>query len=104
MAELNIKTSTRYAYLDADKLKYPLLMRFAKRVIIFTLTVCKKTKTTEKVGKRRCRNILKMKIYAFRKKEQTPILFSAEKLVWIVGHRIDDRLKVTDKTKMYLKW
>mgnify|MGYP000919703478 CR=1 FL=1 len=103
IAELNMKTSTRYAYLDADKLKYPLLMRFAKEGDYFYPYGMHKPKTTEKVGKKKVSKYFKDEKFTLLEKEQTPILFSAEKLAWIVGHRIDDRLKVTDKTKNVLK-
>jgi tRNA(Ile)-lysidine synthase len=32
-----------------------------------------------------------------------PLLISGEKIIWIVGHRIDERVKVTEKTKKVLK-
>ncbi|MCB0503616.1 MAG: hypothetical protein KDD32_13120, partial [Bacteroidetes bacterium] len=36
-------------------------------------------------------------------KENLPVLFSGEKMIWLVGHRIDDRFKVTEETKRVLK-
>jgi tRNA(Ile)-lysidine synthase len=32
-----------------------------------------------------------------------PLLISGERIIWIVGHRIDERVKVTEKTKRVLK-
>jgi tRNA(Ile)-lysidine synthase len=32
-----------------------------------------------------------------------PLLISGEMIAWIVGYRIDERVKVTDKTKKVLK-
>jgi tRNA(Ile)-lysidine synthase len=32
-----------------------------------------------------------------------PLIISAETIVWVVGYRIDERVKVTDKTKRILK-
>ena len=34
---------------------------------------------------------------------QIPLLISGERIVWIVGHRIDERVKVTEKTERVLK-
>ncbi len=36
-------------------------------------------------------------------KENTWILFSGAKLVWIIGQRLDDRFKVTEDTKEILQ-
>jgi len=33
---------------------------------------------------------------------KVPLLVSGERIVWIVGYRIDERVKVTDKTKKVL--
>ncbi|NOR75013.1 MAG: tRNA lysidine(34) synthetase TilS [Draconibacterium sp.] len=37
------------------------------------------------------------------KKENTWILCSGKKIIWIMGHRIDNRFKITDKTTAVLK-
>ncbi|MCH7782903.1 hypothetical protein IID62_07520 [candidate division KSB1 bacterium] len=42
---------------------------------------------------------LKVPIYA---KNIQPILVDSEKIVWICGSRIDDRVKVTKSTKQVL--
>jgi tRNA(Ile)-lysidine synthase len=36
-------------------------------------------------------------------KEQVWVLESEQKIIWIVGHRIDDRFKLTEKTKNVLQ-
>jgi len=36
-------------------------------------------------------------------RSKIPLLISGEKIVWVVGYRIDDRFKVTDKTSNVLK-
>lgn len=38
-----------------------------------------------------------------RKRSQVPILVSATQVVWVAGYRIDDRVKVTEKTKKLVK-
>ena len=39
-------------------------------------------------------------------RQRIPIVCSAEQILWVVGWRIDDRVKVTDDTKwiLYLKF
>jgi tRNA(Ile)-lysidine synthase len=36
-------------------------------------------------------------------KENTFVLLSEGKVVWLVGHRLDDRFKVTDTSKKLLQ-
>ena len=36
-------------------------------------------------------------------KEKVWVIEMNKKIVWVVGHRIDDRFKLTDKTKQTLK-
>jgi tRNA(Ile)-lysidine synthase len=33
----------------------------------------------------------------------TPVLCDSERIIWVVGHRIDDRVKVTAKTRRLLR-
>jgi tRNA(Ile)-lysidine synthase len=37
-------------------------------------------------------------------KEKAWVIESANRIVWIVGHRIDERCKVTEKTKQVLQF
>lgn len=37
-----------------------------------------------------------------RERERTPILATSEGIIWVIGHRADERYKVTDKTKRVL--
>ena len=43
-----------------------------------------------------------IKINSFEKKEQM-ILENNGKIVWVIGKRLDDRFKITSKTKKVLK-
>lgn len=36
-------------------------------------------------------------------RERVPLLVAGERVVWVVGHRIDERVKVTEKTRRILK-
>ena len=41
--------------------------------------------------------------FSLVEKEQTWLLISNNEIVWIVGHRLDNRYRVTDKTKEVLE-
>jgi tRNA(Ile)-lysidine synthase len=101
--ELNIKPSDRYAYFDADKMEFPLLVRYYKEGDYFYPFGMSKPKTPGKVGKKKLSKYFKDEKFSLLDKENTAVLFSGEKLIWLVGHRIDDRFKVTEKTKSVLK-
>ncbi len=101
--ELNIKTSNRYAYFDADKIEFPLIVRYNKEGDYFYPFGMSKPKTPGKTGKKKLSKYFKDEKFSLLEKENTPVAFSGEKLIWLVGHRIDDRFKVTDKTKIVLK-
>lgn len=102
--ELNIKSSNRYAYFDADKIEFPLMMRYYKEGDYFYPFGMSKPKTPGKVGKKKLSKYFKDEKFSLLDKENTAVLFCGEKLIWLVGHRIDDRYKVTKKTKTVLKF
>ena len=62
-----------------------------------------KVKNPSKAGKKKLSKYFKDEKFSLLEKENTAVLFSGEKLIWLVGHRIDDRFKVTGKTKTVLK-
>ncbi len=101
--ELNAKTSPRYAYLDMDLLEFPLMLRYYKEGDYFYPFGMSKPKTPDKVGKKKISKFFKDEKFHQFDKENTAMLFSGERLVWLVGYRIDDRLKVSSKTKRVLK-
>lgn len=101
--ELNIKTSKRYAYFDIDKIEFPLMIRYAKEGDYFYPFGLSKPKTAGKVGKKKLSKYFKDEKFSLLEKENTAVLFSGEKLIWLLNHRIDDRFKVTLKTKNVLK-
>ncbi len=101
--EINIHTSTRFAYLDYDKLEFPLHVRYAQDSDYFYPFGMFKPKSDSKVGKKKLSKYFKDEKLSLIEKENTPVLFSSDKLIWVVNHRIDNRYKITSKTQRVLK-
>ncbi len=83
------------AFLDRDLLPYPLFIRNFRpgdRFVPLGMTGSKKVKNF----------FIDQKIPPFIRK-QTPVLLKNDEIVWVCGHRIDDRYKVTSNTKNILK-
>lgn len=92
-----INKGKQYAYVDADKLKFPLTLRKWKPGDYFYPYGF--TKENNKPAKKKISKYLKDQRIDARSKEQTWVLFSEEKLVWLVNQRIDNRFSITEKTK-----
>lgn len=103
MNEVSIKSSNRYAYFDADKIEFPLMIRYYKEGDYFYPFGMSKPKTPGKTGKKKLSKYFKDEKFSLIEKENTAVLFSGEKLIWLINHRIDDRFKITNKTKTVLK-
>jgi tRNA(Ile)-lysidine synthase len=83
------------SYFDAEKLSYPLIIRNVKpgdRFVPLGMTGHKKVKDF----------FIDLKIPT-ETRRATPLLLNKDKPIWICGYRIDERFKVTPKTKKILK-
>ncbi|HEY0262390.1 MAG TPA: tRNA lysidine(34) synthetase TilS, partial [Chitinophagales bacterium] len=90
------KPDGRFAYLDFGALEFPLTLRQWKIGDYFYPFGMKlKKKKVSKFFKE-----LKLNI---AEKEQVWILESNQKIVWVVGHRIDERYKIKPTTKRVLQ-
>jgi len=81
----------RIAYLDTDKLKFPLVLRKwekGDRFIPFGMN-----------GSQKLSDYFNNHKFTNPDKENTWILCSGQEIVWVVGHRTDNRFRVTNETK-----
>lgn len=85
-----VPTTAAAAYIDADKVKHPLLLQTWKSGDWFIPYGMKHRK--------KIRDFLRdVKLSIFCKESQL-VVKSGEDIVWVVNHRTDDRYKITDKT------
>ena len=83
------------AYLDMDKLDYPLVLRNWKKGDWFIPLGMK--------GKKKLSDFMIDKKIPLNLKKRILVLLSKGSIVWVAGQRIDDRFKISSKTKRILK-
>jgi tRNA(Ile)-lysidine synthase len=83
------------AYLDLDTVVFPLIIRQIQPGDSFVPLGAS--------GKQKIKKFFIDHKIPRSDRRRCPILISDEKIVWIMGYRIDDRFKVTDATKKILK-
>jgi tRNA(Ile)-lysidine synthase len=80
---------------DKDLLTYPLFVRkWEKGDYFYPMGM---------VGKKKLAKFFKDEKYSLLQKENIWLLCSGEDIIWIIGKRLDDRFKISDKTKTILK-
>ena len=83
------------AQLDFDKLVFPLILRKWKKGDVFVPLGMK--------GKKKVSDFFTDEKFPMHKKQNTWLLISGGDIIWIVGHRIDNRFKIAKKTKTVYK-
>jgi len=94
-SNLKLQTSNSTASLDAGLISYPLIIRKWKQGDYFYPLGMKKKKKL-------ARFFIDQKL-SKTQKENAWIIEMNKKIIWVVGNRIDERFKITDKTRSVLK-
>lgn len=89
------ETEKNLGFVDFDKLKFPLKLRKWKEGDSFQPFGMK--------GKKKLSKFFKDEKVSLNEKQKTWLLLSEEHIVWIIGHRLDDRFKVSEDTNKILK-
>jgi tRNA(Ile)-lysidine synthase len=83
------------AYLNLDKLHYPLVLRNWEKGDWFMPLGMK--------GKKKLSDFMIDKKIPLNLKKRIMVLLSKDSIAWVAGHRIDDRFKIDSKTRKILK-
>ena len=89
------KTNANTVFVDKDLLKFPLSVRLWQNGDYFYPFGMQ--------GKKKLSKFFKDEKLSLLEKEKAFVLCSHNKIVWLISKRLDDRFKVTDKTKNILK-
>ncbi len=90
-SKFKLQKSSQFAFLDAEKIMYPLVLRRWKEGDLFQPLGMK--------GNKKVSDFFIDEKLSVIEKQNAWILTSQDKIVWIVGLRIDNRYKITNKTK-----
>ena len=92
-----MSTKAHYAYLDMDLLQFPLVLRrWSDGDYFYPYGMYGQN---GKAKKKKLKRFFADAKFSLLDKENTWLLTSGQKIVWIVNQRIDDRFKVNENTK-----
>lgn len=89
-----IKKDKNTAFLDADKIQFPLTLRKWKAGDSFIPFGMK--------GRKKISDYLTDRKFSLLDKDNVYVLCSGEKIIWVVGERSDNRFRIDEKTKEVL--
>lgn len=92
--DFNIKKLAQYAYLDADKIQFPMILRTWEKGDTFQPFGMKGLKKVSDF-------LIDNKVSVFDKRSVRVLELNGE-ILWVVGKRIDDKFKITSSTKRVL--
>lgn len=93
--QVDLSLDKSIAFVDADKIKWPLELRKWQAGDSFIPLGMK--------GRKKISDFLIDEKISLFEKENTFVLLSNNEIVWLVGHRISEMFKITDKTLNVLK-
>lgn len=93
--QIEISANKNVALLDADKLKWPIELRKWQAGDSFVPLGMK--------GRKKVSDFLIDEKVSLIDKENTWVLVSDNEIVWLIGHRISNKFKVTDDTRKVLR-
>lgn len=88
-------SNKKFAFLDMGRIKFPLQIRNWKEGDVFQPFGMK--------GKKKVSDYFIDNKFSKYQKENTLILCNKDRIIWIIGHRIDNHFAITNKTKNILK-
>ena len=94
-SSFKIKKSSDFAYLDADKITFPLRLRTWAKGDFFRPLGMK--------GNKKVSDFLIDQKVSVVAKQTVKVLVQDEEIVWLVGHRISDKYSISSSTKRVLK-
>ena len=86
----------KYIWIDADKVAFPLFIRLIKEGDRMIPLGMKGSKLISDM-------LTDSKVSYFDRQRQSVLLNNEQQIIWLLGHRIDDRYKITSSTKTVLK-
>jgi tRNA(Ile)-lysidine synthase len=89
--EMELKRSPDIAQLDCDKLRFPLIMRkWQQGDYFYPLGMRGRKKLSDFITDQKMSTIKKQNLW---------LIVSGSHIVWVVGHRIDERYKISSSTQ-----
>lgn len=92
--DFDIEKKKEYAYLDADKIQFPMVLRTWEKGDVF--------QPFGMNGNKKVSDFLIDNKISIVEKKRVKVLESNHQIIWLVGKRIDDKFKITSSTKKVL--